>query len=348
MKRRAARGRAAAELDGSPPARAITRRATHSLNLRSTRLLRWLLKTLWQTWLGPDAPSPQRDELRRSGELRAGRAEFADGARFFRHFRGALHPPDFLGKEILDVGCGYGGRSVFYAEKCGASSVHGIEVTLPMVERCRELAAELSSTKTTFAVGRAEQLPFPDESFDAVLSFDVLEHCEDPRQALKEMSRVLRPAGKAWNVFPTYKGARSSHLGYVTQLPVHRVFHPDTLMEVVNEFVARESERLKVRVQPGASWSSIGHYTLPRLNGLTLEEARRIFNSTPGLRCDRIVVTPLIDDQLSMGQMQAAIRSSRTLGFIAYAVAHALAVWQRVFPLPELLVQNIAVCATKS
>lgn len=322
----------------------ITRRATASLNIRSPRLLRWLFRSLWETWLGPDLPTPQRDELRQGG-LRAGRTEYEDGPRFFRHFHGAFNPEDLRGMAILDVGCGYGGRTIYYTEVCGARSAHGVETTLPKVERCRQLAAEFGS-RTTFSVGTVEELPFPDESFDAVLSFDVLEHCQDPRRAVAEITRVLRPAGKTWNVFPTYKGARTSHLGYLTQLPVHRIFHPDSVMEVVNEFIEQEGERLKVHAQPGPAWSSLGHYTLPWLNGLTLKEARLIFINS-GLVCDPAIVTPLIDPQLSKSQMQAALGSSRTLGLLAVVVAHSLATWQRFLPLPEFLVQNIAVAATK-
>jgi SAM-dependent methyltransferase len=326
----------------------VTRRATASLNIRNAQLLRWILRALWKTWLGPDLPTPQRDELRRGGELRAGHTEFEDGPRFFRHFRGRLHPDDLRGKKILDVGCGYGGRTVYYASRCGAASAHGVEVALPMVERCRELASELGSSTTTFSVGQAEDLPFPDESFDAVVSFDVLEHCQDPRRAVEEMTRVLRPGGKTWNVFPTYKGARTSHLGYVTQLPVHRIFHPDALIDVVNEFIEKEGERLRVQRQPNPSWSSLGHYALPRLNGLTLEEARRVFNDTHGLLCEGVIITPLIDPQLSKKQMQTALGGSSILGLLAFGVAHSLAIWERFLPLPELLVQNIAVCATKT
>jgi SAM-dependent methyltransferase len=289
-----------------------------------------------------------RDELRRGGEgLRAGHAEFRDGARFFRHFDGSLRPEDLRGKKILDVGCGFGGRTVYYAQNCGALSVHGVETTSAKVELCRRFAAERGAATTSFSVAYVEDLAFPDASFDTVLSFDVLEHCEDPRKAVKEITRVLRQGGKAWNVFPTYKGARSSHLGYLTQLPVHRIFHPDMLIAVVNEFIATEGGRLRIGSQPSPSWSSLGHYTLPRLNGMTLKEAREIFRTTPALKCQRLIVTPLIDPQLSRREMEAALGSSKVRGLLAFAFAHTLRGWERLFPLPELLIQNIAVCAEK-
>jgi hypothetical protein len=81
---------------------------------------------------------------------------------------------------------------------------------------------------------------------------------------------------------------------------------------------------------------------------MTLAEARTIFTSTPGLACDRIIVTPVVDPQLSWHQMKVAVGSSRLAAAGAFAAAHTLAAWQRLLPLPEVLVQNIAVCATKT
>jgi hypothetical protein len=162
------------------------------------------------------------------------------------------------------------------------------------------------------------------------------------------MARVLRPGGRARNVFPTYRGGRSSHLGYLTELPaLHRIFHPDTLIRVVNEFLERDGERLGTRIHPTPSWSALGWYTLPAMNGLTLREARRIFASTQGLVFDQVILTPLIDPQVSYAEIRAALGSSRILGGISLAVARLLGNVQRVVPLPEFLIQNIAVCSTK-
>lgn len=325
--------------------RVVTRQATASLNIQAPRIVRWLFERSRGTWLGPSR-TPQTTELRSDG-LKSGRAEFQDGERFFRHFHGRLHHDDLRGKHVLDVGCGFGGRTVYYAEVCGAASAHGVETTNEKVERCRHLALELGSSRASFSVGRVEDLPFRDGTFDAVVSFDVLEHCDDPRAAVSEIARVLRPSGRTWNVFPTYKGARSSHLAYINSLPlIHRIFHPDTLIDVANELLEREPSENRPGLQPRPSWTSLGHYTLPRLNGMTLKEARAIFSGTPGLSSE-FIVTPLIDPQLSWQQMKDAVGSSTLAASAVFAAAHTLAGWQRLLPLPEFLVQNIAVCSTK-
>jgi 2-polyprenyl-3-methyl-5-hydroxy-6-metoxy-1,4-benzoquinol methylase len=329
--------------------RVVTRRATASLNVQNRRIIRWLFENSRGTWLGPTR-TPQTTELRSEGAgLKSGRAEFQDGERFFRHFHGRLKHDHLRGRDVLDVGCGFGGRALYYAEVCGAASVHGVEVTNEVVERCQRLASEFGSSKVSFSVGRAEDLPFRERTFDAVVSFDVLEHCDDPRAAVGEIARVLRPNGRTWNVFPTYKGARSSHLAYITDIPLlHRIFHPDTLIDIVNELLEREPSDIRPSLQPRPSWTSLGHYTLPRLNGMTLAEARTIFMGTPGLSRQRFIVTPVVDPQLSWQQMKAAVGSSRLAAAIVFAAAHTLAVWQRFLPLPESLVQNIAVYARKT
>jgi len=129
---------------------------------------------------------------------------------------------------------------------------------------------------------------------------------------------------------------------------LHRTFHPDTIVEVVNEFIADDgSNRLGVQPQPQPSWSALGHYTLPRLNGLTLKEALEIFKGTDRLRCDKVIVTPLVDSQLSRQETEAVFQGSKALGLVARGAAEALALWHRHLPLPECLVQNVAVCSSR-
>ena len=65
----------------------------------------------------------------------------------------------------------------------------------------------------------AENLPFPDERFDAILSFDVFEHVQDVAATLAECHRVLKQGGLLLVVFPGYWQPREHHLGLATRLP---------------------------------------------------------------------------------------------------------------------------------
>jgi SAM-dependent methyltransferase len=79
---------------------------------------------------------------------------------------------------VLDVGCGPKPYSPFFADR--ASEYVGVDVDNP--------AADLQGT--------VESLPVPDRSFDVVLCTQVLEHAQDPAQAVRELSRVVAPGGR--------------------------------------------------------------------------------------------------------------------------------------------------------
>jgi SAM-dependent methyltransferase len=90
------------------------------------------------------------------------------------------------GARILDVGCGLG----LYVQRFRAFSteVHGIDID---PEKVREASQSLPNIQE----GSAQALPYPNESFDLVLSHEVLEHVPDDVQAVHEAYRVLRRGG---------------------------------------------------------------------------------------------------------------------------------------------------------
>jgi len=89
------------------------------------------------------------------------------------------------GSEILDVGCG-GGRPILTV----MGRVTGLE---PIAE----LAAQARQIYPKVVAGKAENMPFPDGQFDAVVSTDILGHIPVPLKSavISEMFRVLRPGG---------------------------------------------------------------------------------------------------------------------------------------------------------
>lgn len=302
---------------------------TGSLNLRSRRALRFLISISQRGRFGPFI-TPQITELSNptSEDCASGRREFDDGPSIFERFDGAFRPEDLSAREVLDLGCGYGGRTIYYAKCCGARLVTGVEIDERMVERCRRLADRMGTANVTFVLGFAEALAFEPESFDSVVAFDVLEHVRDPRRAFMEIERVLRPGGTAWLVFPSYLGARASHLDYLTQFPaLHRVFHPGTIVEVVNEFLSEHPKPHHPHLQPKPTVSTLGRLTLPSLNGLTLADARSILRES-GFLVRVEVVKPIIDPT---SRLWFGPTMSRTFSW-----------WHRHGTLPELLIKSIA------
>lgn len=96
------------------------------------------------------------------------------------------------GQRVLDVACGTGVLTRAAALHTGPS---GVVIGLDLSPRMLAVAARLSPT-LTWQEGSAEQLPFPDESFDAVVSQFGLMFVSDPTLALREMMRVLKPGGR--------------------------------------------------------------------------------------------------------------------------------------------------------
>ncbi len=99
---------------------------------------------------------------------------------------------DIEGKTILDIGCGVGENSIYFALKgaiCTAA-----DISLGMVELAIKLAQQYEVTIKGKVIN-AMNIDFPDNSFDIVYASNILHHVE-PIIALKEMRRVVKPGGK--------------------------------------------------------------------------------------------------------------------------------------------------------
>ena len=99
-------------------------------------------------------------------------------------------------QNILDVGCGIGGSSLYLAEKFNATAT-GITLSPVQAARATERAQAAGlNTKTQFQVADAEAMPFADDSFDLVWSLESGEHMPDKVKFMQECYRVLKPGGK--------------------------------------------------------------------------------------------------------------------------------------------------------
>jgi SAM-dependent methyltransferase len=94
------------------------------------------------------------------------------------------------GADVLDAGCGVGYGTAYLAE--AAASVVGVDVSSETVAYASK---RYGGPRTSFRVMDVTALDFADASFDVVCSFETLEHVRDPRAAVREAARVLRPVG---------------------------------------------------------------------------------------------------------------------------------------------------------
>lgn len=96
------------------------------------------------------------------------------------HFRPHVHQfLDQVSGTVLDIGCG----DQPYADRLSGTDYIGLDIS--------------TKNKIIDVMGDATRLPFADESFDYVISTQVLEHLPEPTRFFNEIERVLRPEGKA-------------------------------------------------------------------------------------------------------------------------------------------------------
>lgn len=99
------------------------------------------------------------------------------------------------GKRILDIGCGLGGPAFEMARTHGAR-VTGIDLEAPLIERARKAAEELGlSEQCQFETVTLGPLPFPDQSFDVIITSGAITQTDDKPSLLKECMRLLEPGG---------------------------------------------------------------------------------------------------------------------------------------------------------
>jgi SAM-dependent methyltransferase len=101
------------------------------------------------------------------------------------------------GERVLDLGSGAGTDSLIAAQMVGEEGhVTGIDMTPAMLAKARAAASAMHLSNVEFVEGEAERLPFPDESFDVVVSNGVIDLIPDKDAVFSELYRVLAPDGR--------------------------------------------------------------------------------------------------------------------------------------------------------
>jgi ubiquinone/menaquinone biosynthesis C-methylase UbiE len=148
-----------------------------------------------------DDPSVREDEARLQEVLRHRKENFethgdvrqlvpgrswAAWARALGHLLPAL--------DVVDIGCGDGYLTLEMAR--WARSVIGIDRSEPVLERAEALAARRHVTNVQWMKGDISRLPLGDASIDVALLSQALHHAADPKVAVAEATRILRPGGR--------------------------------------------------------------------------------------------------------------------------------------------------------
>lgn len=184
----------------------------------------------------------------------------------FRQGRSAaVEAAERIGGRILEVGVGTG-ISLPYYSNC--NRIIGVDISEPMLQKARKRVYELGLDHVdSIEVMDAEDLDFPDESFDVVVAQYVITAVPNPERALDELARVVRPGGEI--IIATRVGAEegvrktiertlmpvTSKLGFRTQFAFARY----------TDWAARNGT---VRLIERRDLPPMGHFSLVRFEKL--------------------------------------------------------------------------------
>ncbi len=197
----------------------------------------------------------------------------------------------FKNKDVLDIGCGAAGKSLYYLS-IGAKSVTGIDVVAKYEEEAYSLQKELGLTGFTFKLEDASKMSFDDCSFDTVIMNDAMEHVAEPEKVLNEVYRVLKPGGKLYVNFPPYNHPFGAHLSDVIAIPwVHLFYSDKTLISAYKTLVKGlpdENDRINFRISKNADGEEYFSY----INKMTISRFNNCVKATK-FNCDFYTEIPL-------------------------------------------------------
>ena len=130
--------------------------------------------------------------------------------------------PLIAGKKVLDVASGEGYGSALMATVAG--SVCGMDVSNVAVAHASGTYAERQNL--SFSQGSCETLPFGDATFDAVVSFETIEHIVEQKEFLDEIKRVLKPSGLLIMSSPN-RAEYSDARGYSNEFHVKELYRAE-------------------------------------------------------------------------------------------------------------------------
>ena len=230
--------------------------------------------------------------LQQDGKKSYARWQFEKGADTLKFYLKKFPMEEIItGKDILDIGCGAAGKSLYYVSQ-GAKSVTGIDVVARYEQEAAVLAKELGlSDKFRFVLGDAAKLPFEEERFDTIIMNDAMEHVDKPEEVLKECLRVLKKGGRLYVNFPPYNHPYGAHLSDVISIPwVHVLFSDKTLIAAYKELVKQYpdgDDRISFRISKHSNgeeyFSYINKMTIRRFQKIK-ENGRVVYYSEEPLR----------------------------------------------------------------
>jgi ubiquinone/menaquinone biosynthesis C-methylase UbiE len=206
----------------------------------------------------------------------------------------------FSSKTVLDLGCSIGGKTFYFAEKFHIKSIYGIDVDKESINSANLFLQHKNDLNShyDFRSAYAENLPFDDNIFDAIISHDTIEHVRDVKETLKQCKRVTKKGGLIFLVFPSYYFPfGGAHIGAVTKTPfLEWFFSAGTLNMAYNEIVSDWDGSYNwyrhIRDEKYSNWEKVEGGI--GINGTTYKEFNTLVNEV-GFSKIEFVKIPLIN-----------------------------------------------------
>ncbi len=99
------------------------------------------------------------------------------------------------GSRVLEVGCGVGAQTVILAKNSPEAKITSVDISIESLNKAKAAVETAGLSNVTFHIADLFNLPFPDRSYDHLFVCFVLEHLQNPLEALRSVRRVLKPGG---------------------------------------------------------------------------------------------------------------------------------------------------------
>lgn len=217
----------------------------------------------------------RRDEVAEAYGRWAPVYDIVFGPVFSRGRRAAVAAAERVGGRILEVGVGTGLSLGQYAK---SNRIVGVDISEPMLEKAQERVKRLHLDQVeAISVMDAEQLTFPDGSFDVVVAQYVVTAVPNPERALDEFVRVVRPGGEI--ILTSRIGAETGFRGTVEKWLMPVTSRLGWRTEFPWARYERWAKGSAVRLIERRALPPLGHFWLIRFARLEDIDARPVLDS---------------------------------------------------------------------
>jgi len=195
------------------------------------------------------------------------------GQQNYKLFFDSTH--SIAGLKVLDVGCGDGYKTWFYATQ-QPHKIVGADIDLYRIKLGKDFCLDEATISPEFAGASVSSLPFEDACFDVCLMDDVMEHTRDPETSLQEVKRVIRTNGLVYLTFTSFNAAQGGHMSDWIQIPwVHFLFSEKTLAKGLLKTYVDNPNPYILRQFPGLLDQTQG-FVFADLNQMTAKRFQKI------------------------------------------------------------------------